>query len=315
MLAQQSHDNLWLREQDHPAINLPRWQQQVDILTEFYQAQSSVIVQKMDDEFQIVCSRQKTNFGLYGGEQFQDQALASLLKSYTGYGLIQCAETKDLSLQWAQFTQVVILPLYWPDGFLFGAIIICQAKQAQYLNKLLPLLETAKALVQGELKQLHLMQQVQMLSVQDEQTCMLNPYGFSLMAPRQLSLSRRFGSHAGIILLEDIVPTSNQDFVQQEQKLRQIARIIHDNLRDADVSARIGEHLFIILAFVDNESNLSALINRLKKQIAKESIKLNIATGQSYFTPDTQQSLEPMQKLAMENLADNKAKLLSISGK
>ncbi|WP_028772503.1 GGDEF domain-containing protein [Shewanella waksmanii] len=312
MLAQQSHDNLWLREQDHPAINLPRWQQQVDILSEFYQAQSSVIVQKMDDDFQIVCSRQKTNFGLYGGEQFQDAELESLLTSYTGYGIVQSSETQNLSLQLRQFEQLIILPLYWPDGFLFGAIIICQAKQLQYLNKLLPLLETAKSLIQGELKQLHLMQQVQMLSVQDEQTCMLNPYGFSLMAPRQLSLSRRFGSHAGIILLEDIAPQASETQLLHEQKLRQIARIVHDNLRDADVSARIGERMFIILAFVDNESNLSALINRLKKQIAKESIKLNVVTGQSYFTPNTHQSLEPMQKAAMQNLADNKEKLLNI---
>lgn len=53
MLAQQSHDNLWLREQDHPAINLPRWQQQVDILSEFYQAQSSVIVQKWMTTFKL----------------------------------------------------------------------------------------------------------------------------------------------------------------------------------------------------------------------------------------------------------------------
>ena len=157
---------------------------------------------------------------------------------------------------------------------------------------------------------MRLMMKVQMLSVQDEQTCMLNQYGFSLMAPRQLSLSRRFGSHAGIILVEALFDESTEVQTEsEEQRLRILARIIHSSLRDADVSARISHNQFIILCFIDNESNLDSLVLRLKKQFAKEGQNLNLVTGQSYFTPDTQISLAPMQQQAIKSLNLNRIEL------
>ncbi|MCZ4339035.1 GGDEF domain-containing protein [Shewanella colwelliana] len=304
MLLQCPEQTLWLRDRDHPAITMPRWQQQVDLLQEFYQADACVVLQSIDNECQVVCSRQSTALGLYAGTQFSDNALTTALTSHRGYGLIELPSPLNSHNNLSQFERLDAVPIYWADGQLFGCLVICNSKQTKHFERLLPLLENSKALIQAELKHLFLMQQVQMMSVQDELTCMLNPYGFNLMAPRQLSLSRRFGSHAGIILLEDI--TEYRDKTQQTQGMRQIARVIHHHMRDADVSARIENGLFAILAFVDDQANLDALVCRLRKQIAKEEIHAHIAIGSSYFKPNTHLAIEPMLEAARQNLISYK---------
>ncbi|QYJ85601.1 GGDEF domain-containing protein [Shewanella mesophila] len=305
MLLQCTDQTLWLRERDHPAITLPRWQQQVDLLNEFYQADACVVLQYIKDEFQVVCSRQATNLDLYAGTKFSDPQLSSSLLAHGGYGVLTLTQTQVTSSKLSQFEKFCALPIYWADGQLFGLIAVCNTKQAKHFNRLLPMLESSKALLQAELKHLFLMQQIQMMSVQDELTCMLNPYGFNLMAPRQLSLSRRFGSHAGIVLIEDI--SEYPDKTSQTQGLRQLARVIHHHMRDADVSARIEDRLFAILAFVDNQVNLDSLTRRLRKQIAKEEINAQVAIGCSFFTPNTHLAIEPMLEAARQNLITNKS--------
>ncbi|QYK00821.1 diguanylate cyclase domain-containing protein [Shewanella psychrotolerans] len=305
MLLQCTDQTLWLRERDHPAITLPRWQQQVDLLNEFYQADACMVLQYIEGDFQVVCSRQTTNLALYAGTQFKDPQLSSALLAHSGYGVLALTQTQDPHSKLSQFEKICALPIYWADGQVFGIIIVCNSKQAKHFNRLLPMLENSKALLQAELKQLFLMQQIQMMSVQDELTCMLNPYGFNLMAPRQLSLSRRFGSHAGIVLIEDI--SDYTDKAAQSQGLRKLARVIHHHMRDADVSARIEDRLFAILAFVDNQVNLDSLTSRLKKQIAKEEINAQMAIGCSFFTPNSHLAIEPMLEAARQNLITNKA--------
>ncbi|QYJ94522.1 GGDEF domain-containing protein [Shewanella spartinae] len=304
MLLECADTSLWLREADHPAITLPRWQQQVDLLNEFYQAQASLVLQFIDGEYQVVCSRQHTDLNLYAGTQFHDASLTQALKSHTAYGLLDLTKSQDPKSHLARFNSLLALPLYWSDGQPFGVMLICDSQRSKHFQRLLPLMENAKALIQAELKHLFLMQQIQMMSVQDDLTCMLNPYGFNLMAPRQLSLSRRFGSHAGIVLLQDM--TSYKGVMEQSQGLRQLARVIHHNMRDADVSARIEDGLFAILAFVDSQANLESLTKRLLKQIAKEEIKAEIAIGVSFFTPTTHLAIEPMVEAARQNLHANR---------
>ncbi|BAJ00680.1 GGDEF domain-containing protein [Shewanella violacea] len=306
MLAQSNHHRLWLREQDHPAISLPRWQQQMDLLTSFYRSQTSLILQLAENSFQVVCTQQSQDYDLSAGTTFFDAPLLKLIQSQSGYGQFH-VEGNEFTSSLSQFQHLICQLIYWPDGELFGCILICDPHQNKFQERLAPLVETTKSLIQAELKHLFLMMKVQILSVQDEQTSMLNQYGFSLMAPRQLSLSRRFGSHAGIILVETLCDEAGEvETESNEQMLRIVARIINNCLRDADVSARISHNQFIILCFIDNESNLDSLVLRLKKQFAKEGEKLNLVTGQSYFTPDTQIDLRPMQEQANKSLNLNR---------
>ncbi|MFT5790499.1 MAG: hypothetical protein ACI8SJ_002628 [Shewanella sp.] len=311
MLAHHLDQNIWLREQDHPAVSMPRWQQQVDLLNDLYHSKTSLIVQFLDQEAQIVCGKRHSDSPLKTGVLLERSPLIKAVSSSSNYGTNSLAPI-EIGDQFSNYEQVLSLQLSWPDGRVFGCILICDPDTTHASSASLTVIESVRSLLQGELKQVYLIQQVQRLSFQDETTQMLNPYGFGLMAPRQLSLSRRFGSHAGIIVIEMVDnPLMRTAPLSQSQKARLLARIIAESLREADMSARIDEHKFIILAFVDSESNLETLIARLRKQITKEAGKLSIAVGKSFFTPDAQQSLMPMQRAAEDDLELHRQALLT----
>ncbi|WP_299801692.1 GGDEF domain-containing protein [uncultured Shewanella sp.] len=309
MLAQKINHNIWLREQDHPAINLARWQQQVDLISELYQAKSTLIIQSNGNKAQITCcSKQsdKPNDKLFtAGDELQREGVIDATCDTISYGLVHLDPTK-VAGSFASFNRLLSIKLTWPDGRLFGCMIICDPAKDKVNATTAVVCETVKALLQGELKQMYLTEQLHRLSVQDDFTCMLNPYGFNLMAPRQLSLSRRFGSHAGLIVLEDSPSPHIHQKYTESQRIRIIARIISDSMREADISARLQDQQFIILAFVDNESNLDSLIARLRKQVHKEAPEINLIVGKSFFTPDTQLSLIPMQQEAIADLEKNR---------
>ena len=302
MLAQHIDQNIWLREQDHPAVSMTRWQLQVDLLNDLYRAKTSLIVQFSAEDAQIVCGKAHADSPLKTGLLLENSLLIGPVNSSSCYGTSSLIPN-EIGALFSHYEQVLSLQLSWPDGRVFGCILICDPDTAQASSASLTVIESVRSLLQGELKQVYLMQQVRRLSFQDETTQMLNPYGFGLMAPRQLSLSRRFGSHAGIIIIEMIdSPLMRNAPLSVSQKARLLARIIAESLREADMSARIEENKFIILAFVDSEPNLETLITRLRKQITREAGKLSIVVGKSFFTPDAQQSLIPMQQAAEDDL-------------
>ncbi|GIU23100.1 GGDEF domain-containing protein [Shewanella sp. MBTL60-007] len=305
MLAPKINHNSWLREMDHPAINLPRWQQQVDLISDLYQSKNTLIIQSNGKDAQIICSQKIPNSSLTTGAMLQREGLIDAICDSVSYGLTPL-DTVKIGGSFTDFRKLLVLKLNWPDGRLFGCLVICDPASDCMTATSAAVCDSIKALLQGELKQMYLMGQLQRLSVQDEFTCMLNPYGFNLMAPRQLSLSRRFGSHAGLIVLEDQPSPQLHQKYTESQRTRIIARIISDSMREADISARLQSDQFIILAFVDNESNLDSLIARLRKQVHKEAPEINLVVGKSFFTPDTQLSLIPMQQEAIADLERNR---------
>ncbi|ABZ75405.1 putative diguanylate cyclase [Shewanella halifaxensis HAW-EB4] len=305
MLAQKINHNIWIREQDHPAISLPRWQQQVDLIDDLYQSKATVIIQSNGNQAQITCSSKQADNIFSGGDMLQREGLIDAICETISYGLVPFEPSKVVG-SFACFNILLAIKLNWPDGRLFGCLVICDPAADKVSATSAAVCESVKALIQGELKQMYLMEQLQRMSVQDEFTCMLNPYGFNLMAPRQLSLSRRFGSHAGIIVLEDMPTPVHQQKYTESQRIRIIARVISESMREADISARIQDEQFIILAFVDNESNLDSLIARLRKRLNKEAPEINLVTGKCFFTPDTQLTLIPMQQEAIADLEKNR---------
>ncbi len=290
MLAHIFNQYSWLKEEDSSIFNLTRWQQQTNLLHSLFEAQAVFVIQVQDTDCQIVCERETT----------------------------QCNHHHSSTISYSQFLQqldhdfpnhdensqaVISHSIYWPDGNLFGYLILCHPLHNNEANA--RVCHSIVNLYQAELKNLILAKQVEALSMQDSQTCMLNPYGFSMMAPRQLSLSRRFGSHAGLVVVE-LNSSKDINLIEKDNQIRQLARIITDTIRAADVAARLDDNRFIILAFLDHESNLASLVARLYKQIDRVGKQLKVEMGKSFFTPDSHFELEPMLKVAEADLIGNK---------
>ncbi|GIU40837.1 GGDEF domain-containing protein [Shewanella sairae] len=310
MLAQDNNQTVWLREKDHPAINLPRWQQQVDLINDLYQAKNTLIIQTNGEEAQTVCSAPFDSKNLMLDEIFEAKGLIQSMTEKADFGVIHLTPA-EIGCATSAAERLLAIQLSWPDGRVFGCLLICDPAAENMTNTHAAVCGSVKALIQGEFKQMYMMEQLQRLSVQDEFTYMLNPYGFNLMAPRQLSLSRRFGSHAGLIVLEAMPSRANASTVIGSQFIRTIARVISESMREADICARFDDKQFIILAFIDSESNLDTLIARLRKRLVRETPEIDLVSGMCFFSPDSQQSLMPMQQEAIADLEKNRAQILA----
>ncbi|QSX36401.1 GGDEF domain-containing protein [Shewanella sedimentimangrovi] len=284
----------WLTSQSHPAISLSRWQQHTELLCQLFKADTCLIVQHLDEQAHIVTVKQQQERWTAGETLPWDELLTAMKQGEPG----EHPAWQD---------GLIALDLHWPDTQSFGQILIACKQQPAILDTCLKLAEPVRALIQAELKHMYLMQQLEMLSFQDEHTCMLNPYGFSLMAPRQLNLSRRLGSHAGIVLLENCQSSLSMD--EQQTQLRKLARVVHENMREADLAARLENQQVVILAFVDNEANLQSLESRMKKQLLKTEPSLRVVTGYSFFSPDANIELDPMIAEANAKLQLEKQRL------
>lgn len=297
MLAHTLNQHSWLKEESS-SLSLNRWQQQVNLAHTLFEAKSVFIMQVQGTDCQILCERDSQELNCY---------------NHDIYSYSQFLHQLELDFPVPENSQndserVISQSIYWPDGSLFGYLTICHPQVLSDTNT--QVLVSITNMLQAELKNLFLANQIEALSMQDSQTCMLNTFGFSMVAPRQLSLSRRFGSHAGIVIVDMALDTEQSiSFSDQDRKIRQLARIISDTIRAADVAARISEGKFIILAFLDHESNLNSMVSRLNKQIKKINPDLTVNMGKSFFTPDSHFELEPMLKVAEDDLVVNIEKL------
>lgn len=297
MLAHTFNQHSWLKEEESSSISLTRWQQQINLAHNLFEAEAVFIMQVQGTDCQIVCERDSQKLNCYNHDIY----------SYSKFLHQLDIDFPALENNIDDSERVISQSIYWPDGSLFGYLTICHPKVTGEANALV--LASITNMLQAELKNVFLTHQIEALSMQDSQTCMLNTYGFSMMAPRQLSLSRRFGSHAGLVIVDMKLETKQRKSVDNRDKdIRQLARIISDTIRAADVAARLSEGQFIILAFLDHESNLTSMVTRLNKQISRFNSELEVHMGKSFFTPDSHFELEPMLKVAEEDLASNKEK-------
>ncbi|MDL2197272.1 GGDEF domain-containing protein [Shewanella algae] len=285
MHAQLTERTSSLRDHPNDPLQLGHWQSRLVTVREMFHAQTVLLLQHMPDtKLQVLSHSPAAEIPT------EFEGIASLLQHFA-----------------ANPAETIKYPLHWFDGKLFGELLILNGKPKVALEQLQSLLEPMLALLKAELGQLQLMEQLESLSLQDELTCMLNPRGFNLLAPRQLSLSRRLGSHAGLLLLEGKELDSNRiGGLQQDQSLKMLARVILENMREADICARLNHNQFIILAFVDNQAHLDILASRLKKQVSRSDCGLQLLVGQSFFAPDSHFELSPMLEQAEQDLLQYK---------
>lgn len=283
----------WLLEHPHPAIDEPRWHQLTQLLCQLFKASASALVQYHFGDARLISVKQNKNVGLTQGAiepiDHLKQRLSNTSLPDEGiwrHGLIE-------------------LPLHWPGGGIFGAVLLVCDKLPPNLDSCQTLAAPIIDYLQSELKVYRQARQMEQLSLQDEATQMLNSHGFNLMAPRQLNLSRRLGSHAGLVLMENGTEYQGHE---AEEKLRSLAQVVFDNLREADLAARIGNQI-VLLAFVDSEANLDSLVTRLRKQFARKLEPQRVLTGHSFFTPDSHLELGPMMAQANDELQTTRARL------
>ncbi|MGL5390023.1 MAG: GGDEF domain-containing protein, partial [Shewanella sp.] len=216
----------------------------------------------------------------------------------------------ELPREFDGIQHILSRPIYWPDGSVFGGLCV--------LNPHLPqagqheaMLEPFQILLQQDLTVLCQNCRIESLSMRDQETGLLNRYGFMLMAPRQLNLSRRFGAHAGIIFFE-LAPLAPWEAPQaedlqandllDEKHHRLLANLLQNTIRTADIAAHYQGAQFAVLVFVDNERDVLQIIKRTEKLLEQHNQHLKLDVGYSFFSPSASVKLPGMIDAARNKL-------------
>lgn len=306
MLPESIDTNQSLLESDNTQLNLIRWMHQCELMKRYYQAKVVFVIQQTHQGFEIIVSSVCQSDQFSAGIQFpKEQRLFQHLSKAAPDGL--CITLKhDTNVELPELfiggKNLLTRPLLWPDGKRFGCICVLDSQlETDDIN--LFMLEPFQVLLQQELALYCQTQRIESLSMRDRETGMLNKYGFIMMAPRQLSLGRRFGAHAGLLAFK-LCPTPGQPIIEDKHN-RLLGHVIQDEIRTADIASHYKDSQFIVLVFVDSEIHLHHIIKRVARSVNKRHPSLKVDASCQYFTPDSNIKLAPMIEQTLAELANN----------
>ena len=126
----------------------------------------------------------------------------------------------------------------------------------------------------------HLIQQLKHTSITDELTGLYNRRGFLMLAKKQLELAARINKTTWLIYLDvDNMKWINDNLGHHEgdEALRNIANILKQTFRDADILARVGGDEFCVVASEDTKTGADSMISRIATELARLNEKENRA--------------------------------------
>ncbi len=301
MLTSEFDPSQSILENEHNTINLVRWFQQCELLNDYYKSSKIIILQRTNAGYEVItCAGDHL---LHPGLviELANPLIEQFLKAPWQGLQIKLSETQlSLPEQVGQLEYIISRPIRWPDSSDFGCLIVLSESDPLTAHASLAMLEPVQVLLQQDLALMCQNQRISSLSMRDRLTGMLNQYGFLMMAPRQLALGRRFGSHAGILFFELMNNSSYGEITEKDQQV--LGRVIQDTIRTADIAARYTDKDFVVLVFLDSDRDLQHIIRRAEKSLQQQAAHLVLDANACFFSPDSSSKLAPMIQITRAGL-------------
>ncbi|MEL4293773.1 GGDEF domain-containing protein [Shewanella sp. DNRA4] len=304
MLPETINPQISVLDNDLLQVNLGRWMQQCELIKSYYSATHVFVLQITQSGFEVIVSSVSETPLFTSGTLFPNNfPLFEALKNSNidgDYLNLSRFMLDELPRDFDGIQYILSRPIAWPDGSQFGSLCVLNPHMVDPLSNS-AMLEPFQILLQQELSLLCQNHRIESLSMRDQETGMLNHYGFMMMAPRQLNLGRRFGAHAGILFFELIEADSPENRLEEKHH-RLLGNLVQDTIRTADVAAHFSATQFVVLAFVDSERDILHIMKRVEKQLEQQNHHLKLDSSYSFFTPESTAKLAPMMEDARSKL-------------
>ncbi len=181
------------------------------------------------------------------------------------------------------------------------------SKGVHFNQEDLNLLEFVSTQVAQVIERKRMEEEIVSLSLTDELTGLHNRRGFSLLAEHEMKLAYRFRRSVSFFFCDlDDLKTINDNYghAQGDEAIKEVADIIRETFREADIPARIGGDEFVILAPDTSNDSAEMLPKRLQATIDNHNLKgtrpyrLTISVGISRFDPDAPHTVNELISLA-----------------
>lgn len=304
MLPETINPQISVLDNDLLQVNLGRWMQQCELIKSYYSATHVFVLQITQSGFEVIVSSVSETPLFTSGTLFPNNfPLFEALKNSNidgDYLNLSRFMLDELPRDFDGIQYILSRPIAWPDGSQFGSLCVLNPHMVDPLSNS-AMLEPFQILLQQELSLLCQNHRIESLSMRDQETGMLNHYGFMMMAPRQLNLGRRFGAHAGILFFE-LIEADSPEKRLEEKHHRLLGNLVQDTIRTADVAAHFSATQFVVLAFVDSERDILHIMKRVEKQLEQQNHHLKLDSSYSFFTPESTAKLAPMMEDARSKL-------------
>ncbi|PSU33890.1 sensor domain-containing diguanylate cyclase [Photobacterium lutimaris] len=271
---------------DHPELDLEKWQKTVDLISQLFDCSCGAIVQLRNDEFFTVrTSRGKDNFlkpcdaWPYEMNSFCRHVIEKGAPLYVADPANHPTWRQIPFVKEGPIRSYFGMPLYWPDNTVFGTICAIDTKPSQYNDTLFQLLEQLKELITADLKLIDAYEQVRKLAITDELTGVYNRRGLSVLAHKIMRKSHSPCTQTSTVGLQQKIKSIaiayfDSDNLKQinnqlghecgDIAIQTLATEIKKVTRASDIVARVGGDEFIVLTQDTNESDLNARCQQIE---------------------------------------------------
>lgn len=311
-----NHREACLSSSSQQIIDLQKWQNTVDLMSEIFDASCGTIVQLRQNEFNVVvASNNEDNF------LQRDMSWTWEIKSFCRKIMESKSELYVYDAQhddyWKDAPPVVDgpvqsycgLPIYWPNGDLFGTICIIDTKPTDYPSKLLSLLKQFSLLIMADLKAYCHYQELQELALTDELTGLYNRRGLHVLGQQRIKDAKRARQTIGVTYLDiDNLKKINDQYGHKtgDQCIQITADVLTENCRESDIIVRMGGDEFLIMNLFNeddtfnHDKQLEQLCQRLithyqDRVSAQEKLSItSLSYGQKTFNYNRMVTLDEM---------------------
>ncbi len=182
------------------------------------------------------------------------------------------------------------------EGRLIGVMAVQSYTQGiHYDQEDLNLLEFVSTQVAQAIGRKRLEQEIRSLALTDELTGLYNRRGFTLLAEQEMKLSYRFKRSILLFFVDvDDLKTINDTLghAHGDLALKEVAAILKEIFREADIPARFGGDEFVVLAPDSSMESADILTNRLQTSLearnrqGKRPYHLTLSMGIARYDPE-----------------------------
>ncbi|MBD1913889.1 MULTISPECIES: sensor domain-containing diguanylate cyclase [unclassified Leptolyngbya] len=204
------------------------------------------------------------------------------------------------------------LPLYSPDGSLFGTLCAIDPNpQSEHLQTELAMLELLVLLLSSLLHQelqaqenLRLKQKAEAEAQLDILTGIYNRRGWHYLLEAEEMRCSRYGLTAGIVVidLDNLKQTNDQQgHAAGDRLLQRTAYTLQTNVRPCDIVSRIGGDEFAILIVESSREDSERVVQRIQHNLARAQISASLGWAMRSPTARLQEALEQADKAMYQN--------------
>ncbi|WP_299797397.1 sensor domain-containing diguanylate cyclase [uncultured Shewanella sp.] len=276
----------FLLDTPHDLISIEKWQKTINLLARLFDAPAGFLVQYTPHGFQVtIASEQDSNPYPAGGviepdaNIFCRRIVETRTDLYVSNAKIEpCWETNP-EVHDDGFTSYLGVPVFWPDGEVFGTFCVMDYQETDYQDTYIELIHHLKDILEADLAMLGLYEQMQKLAITDSLSGINNRRGFLVLAEQRIKLAKRTESQLGLLYLDvdDFKLINDQhghgvgDLV-----LKHIASVLKECVRQSDVIGRMGGDEFVALVLIDDDNDMDAIRNRIIDGFDRQSDDLSL---------------------------------------